>query len=164
MSDTTETNTAPEAQEAQTPKLSIQRVFLKDISFESPRSPMIFQEEWKPEVGLELNTKSRQLGENVYEVILDITITVKNKGETAFLVQIQQGGLFTISGLNAEQLHHALGAFGPATLFPYARETIDGVVTKGGFAPLMLAPINFDALYIDSIKKKQAGKTTETTQ
>lgn len=162
MSDTTEVNAATETQEAQAPQLSLQRIFLKDISFESPRSPMIFQEEWKPEVGLELNTKSRQVGENVYEVVLEITVTVKNNGETGFLVQVQQGGLFVISGLDDQQLHHALGAFCPATIFPYARENIDAVVTKGSFAPLMLAPINFDALYVESLQKQQAA--AETTQ
>jgi len=162
MSDTTEVNSAAETQEAQAPQLSLQRIFLKDISFESPRSPMIFQEEWKPEVGLELNTKSRQVGENVYEIVLEITVTVKNGGETGFLVQVQQGGLFVISGLDDQQLHHALGAFCPATIFPYARENIDAVVTKGSFAPLMLAPINFDALYVESLQKQQAA--AETTQ
>ncbi|BFM50643.1 protein-export chaperone SecB [Marinomonas sp. THO17] len=147
-------------QEAPTPQLSLQRVFLKDISFESPRAPMIFQEEWKPEVGLELNTKSRQVGENVYEVVLEITVTVKNGGETGYLVQIQQGGLFVISGLDDQQLHHALGAFCPATLFPYARENIDAIVVKGSFPAIMLAPINFDALYVESLQKQK----TETAQ
>jgi preprotein translocase subunit SecB len=161
MSDTAETPEAQaQAQEAQTPQLSMQRVFLKDISFESPRSPMIFQEEWKPEVGLELNTKSRQVGENVYEVVLEITVTVKNNGNTGYLVQVQQGGLFVISGLDDQQLHHALGAFCPATIFPYARENIDAIVVKGSFPAIMLAPINFDALYIESLQKQQA----ETTQ
>ena len=141
------------------PQLSIQRIYLKDISFESPRSPMIFQEEWKPEVGLELNTKSRQVGESVYEVVLEITVTVKNKGETGYLVQVQQGGLFVISGLDDQQLHHALGAFCPATLFPYARENIDAIVVKGSFPAIMLAPINFDALYVESLQKQ-----AETTQ
>ncbi|MEP3349537.1 MAG: protein-export chaperone SecB [Marinomonas sp.] len=156
MPEATETNAAAETKEAPTPQLSMQRVFLKDISFESPRSPMVFQEEWKPEVGMELNTKSRQVGENVYEVVLEITVTVKNKGESAYLVQVQQGGLFVISGLDDQQLHHALGAFCPATLFPYARENIDAVVVKGSFSPLMLAPINFDALYVESLQKQQA--------
>ncbi|MCB5161109.1 protein-export chaperone SecB [Marinomonas algarum] len=160
MSDTAAT---PEAQteEAKAPQLSLQRVFLKDISFESPRSPMIFQEEWKPEVGLELNTKSRQVGESVYEIVLEITVTVKNGEETGYLVQVQQGGLFVISGLEDQQLHHALGAFCPATIFPYARENIDAIVVKGSFPALMLAPINFDALYLDSLQKQQAQTTQQ---
>ncbi|MEO9653895.1 protein-export chaperone SecB [Marinomonas dokdonensis] len=159
MSDTT--TAATETQEQQAPQLSLQRVFLKDISFESPRSPMIFQEEWKPEVGLELNTKSRQVGENVYEVVLEITVNVKNGDEPAYLVEVQQGGLFVIAGLDDQQLHHALGAFCPATLFPYARENIDAVVVKGSFPAVLLAPINFDALYLESLQKQQAAQTEQ---
>ena len=147
--------------EAVAPQLALQRIFLKDISFESPRSPMVFQEEWKPEVGLELNTKSRQVGENLYEVVLEVTVNVKNNGENAFLVQVQQGGLFAISGLDDQQLHHALGAFCPGTVFPYARENIDALCIKGSFPALMLAPVNFDALYMDSLKKQQAEETAQ---
>lgn len=143
------------------PKLALQRIFLKDISFESPRSPVVFQEEWKPEVGFELNTKSRQVGENVYEVVLEITVNVKNNGEAAFLIQVQQGGLFTIAGLEETQLHHALGAFCPATIFPYARENIDSLCVKGSFPALMLAPVNFDALYLESVQKKKAEQTEQ---
>jgi preprotein translocase subunit SecB len=143
------------------PQLSIQRIYLKDISFESPRSPMVFQEEWKPEVGLELNTKSRQVGENLYEVVLDVTVNVKNNNEVAYLVQVQQGGLFTIAGFEERQLHHALGAFCPGTLFPYARENIDSIITKGSFNPVMLAPINFDALYLESLQKQQAEQPAQ---
>ncbi|WP_438462333.1 protein-export chaperone SecB [Marinomonas sp. PE14-40] len=147
--------------EAVAPQLALQRIFLKDISFESPRSPMVFQEEWKPEVGLELNTKSRQVGENLYEVVLEVTVNVKNNGENAFLVQVQQGGLFAIAGLDDQQLHHALGAFCPGTVFPYARENIDALCVKGSFPALMLAPVNFDALYMDSLKKQQAEETSQ---
>ncbi|SBS26795.1 Protein-export protein SecB [Marinomonas spartinae] len=155
-------NTAATETEEQGPQLSMQRVFLKDISFESPRSPMVFQEEWNPEVGLELNTRSRQVGESVYEVVLDLTVNVKNSDEPAYLVQVQQGGLFVISGLDDQQLHHALGAFCPATLFPYARENVDSIVVKGSFPAIMLAPINFDALYVESLQSQQAE--TDTTQ
>lgn len=147
--------------EAVAPQLALQRIFLKDISFESPRSPMVFQEEWKPEVGLELNTKSRQVGENLYEVVLEVTVNVKNNGENAFLVQVQQGGLFAIAGLDDQQLHHALGAFCPGTVFPYARENIDALCVKGSFPALMLAPVNFDALYMDSLKKQQEEETAQ---
>jgi len=155
-------NTAATETEEQGPQLSMQRVFLKDISFESPRSPMVFQEEWNPEVGLELNTRSRQVGESVYEVVLDLTVNIKNNDEPAYLVQVQQGGLFVISGLDDQQLHHALGTFCPATLFPYARENVDSIVVKGSFPAIMLAPINFDALYIESLQSQQAE--TDTTQ
>lgn len=155
-------NEATENQEVQGPQLSLQRVFLKDISFESPRSPMVFQEDWDPEVGMELNTRSRQVGEHVFEVVLDITLNVKNADQPAYLVQVQQGGLFVIAGLDDQQLHHALGAFCPATLFPYARENVDSIIVKGSFPAVMLAPINFDALYLESLQNQQ--EETETTQ
>lgn len=162
MAENTEANAAvTEAATEAAPQLALQRIFLKDISFESPRSPMVFQEEWKPEIGLELNTKSRQVGEDLYEVVLEITVNVKNESETAFLVQVQQGGLFNISGLDERQLHHALGAFCPGTVFPYARENIDSLCIKGSFPALMLAPINFDALYLDSLQKQQAEATEQ---
>lgn len=160
MSENTEAATATN-EEAAAPQLALQRIFLKDISFESPRSPMVFQEEWKPEIGLELNTKSRQVGEALYEVVLEITVTVKNASETAFLIQVQQGGLFNISGLDERQLHHALGAFCPGTIFPYARENIDSLCVKGSFPALMLAPINFDALYLESLQNQQAQATEQ---
>ena len=155
-----DTNEATEHPEAKAPQLSLQRVFLKDLSFESPRSPMIFQEEWPPEVGMDLNTRSRQVGESVYEVVLDITLNVKNADEPAYLVQVQQGGLFVISGLDDQQLHHALGTFCPETLFPYARENVDAIIVKGSFPAVMLAPINFDALYVESLQKQQAEAAT----
>ncbi|WP_191602038.1 protein-export chaperone SecB [Marinomonas algicola] len=162
MSENTEAATAATSnEEAAAPQLALQRIFLKDISFESPRSPMVFQEEWKPEIGLELNTKSRQVGEALYEVVLEITVTVKNASETAFLIQVQQGGLFNISGLDERQLHHALGAFCPGTIFPYARENIDALCVKGSFPALMLAPINFDALYLESLQNQQAQATEQ---
>ncbi|MCZ2723635.1 protein-export chaperone SecB [Marinomonas sp. 15G1-11] len=159
MAENTEATAATE--EAAAPQLALQRIFLKDISFESPRSPMVFQEEWKPEIGLELNTKSRQVGDALYEVVLEITVTVKNASETAFLIQVQQGGLFNISGLDERQLHHALGAFCPGTIFPYARENIDALCVKGSFPALMLAPINFDALYLESLQNQQAQATEQ---
>lgn len=159
MSDTTEATATTTEKPA--PQLALQRIFLKDISFESPRSPMIFQEQWQPEIGLELNTKSRQVGENLYEVVLEITVNVKNNGEAAYLVQIQQAGLFLIAGLEERQLHHALGSFCPGTIFPYARENIDAVCIKGSFPALMLAPINFDALYLESLQNQQAQATAQ---
>lgn len=161
MTDTNETTPAAEATETQGPQLSVQRIFLKDISFESPRSPMVFQEQWQPEIGLELNTKSRQVGDTSYEVVLEITVNVKNAGENAYLIQIQQAGLFAIAGLEDQQLHHALGAFCPGTLFPYARENIDAMCVKGSFPALLLSPINFDALYVESLQNQKATETAQ---
>ncbi len=135
---------------------AIQRIFLKDVSFEAPSSPDMFQKEWNPDVNLDLDTQSRELGENVYEVILRLTVTVKNAEETAFLCEVHQGGIFTIENMEAGQMAHCLGAFCPNILFPYARETISSLVVKGTFPQLNLAPVNFDALFMNYLEQKAA--------
>ncbi len=142
---------------------SIQRIFLKDVSFEAPHSPEVFQQEWKPDVNLELDTQSRELGEHIYEVVLRLTVTVKNNEENAFLCEVQQGGIFTAEGMEANQLAHCLGAFCPNILFPYARETISSLVVKGTFPQLNLAPVNFDALFMNYLQK-QAEEQQATAQ
>ncbi|MEM5537852.1 protein-export chaperone SecB [Neptuniibacter pectenicola] len=154
-----EQNTAP--QEEQGPQFAVQRVYIKDASFESPNSPAIFMSPWQPEVGLEMNTQTNQVGENAFEVVLTLTVTVKNDDKTAFLVELQQAGIFAISGLGEQEMHHTLGAFCPGILFPYAREAIDAMVIKASFPALMLAPVNFDALYAQQMAQAQQEVTEE---
>ena len=127
---------AEAAQQDAQQNFAIQRIFLKDVSFEAPNSPDMFQKEWNPDVKLDLDTQSRELGEGVYEVILRLTVTVKNAQDTAFLCEVQQGGIFSASEMEAGQLAHCLGAFCPNILFPYARETISSLVVKGTFPQL----------------------------
>lgn len=138
---------------------AIQRVFLKDVSFEAPNSPDVFQQDWAPDVNLDLDTQSRELGEGIYEVVLRLTVTVKNQESSAFLCEVQQGGIFSVTGMDAPQLAHCLGAFCPNILFPYARETISSLVVKGTFPQLNLAPVNFDALFMNYLQQ-QAGETS----
>ncbi|MFD2177047.1 protein-export chaperone SecB [Veronia pacifica] len=140
---------------------SIQRIFLKDLSFEAPNSPEVFQNEWNPDVNLDLDTQSRELAENVYEVVLRLTVTVKNGEENAFLCELQQGGIFSVEGMDAPQLAHCLGAFCPNILFPYARETISSTVVKGTFPQLNLAPVNFDALFMNYLQSQMKDEETE---
>ncbi|WP_370279536.1 protein-export chaperone SecB [Pontibacterium sp.] len=142
--------------EAQAPQFAVQRVYLKDASLESPNAPEVFTKPWQPEVNLDMNSRTQQLGEGAYEVVLTLTVTVKNDNETAFLAEIQQAGIFTIAGLEEGELHHTLGAFCPNILFPYAREAIDNMASKASFPPLMLAPVNFDALYAQQLAQQQA--------
>lgn len=147
-----EANTQPQQ------NFAIQRIFLKDVSFEAPNSPVIFQKEWKPDVNLDLDTQSRALGEGVYEVVLRLTVTVKNNEDSAFLCEVQQGGIFTVEGMEEAQLAHCLGAFCPNILFPYARETISSLVVKGTFPQLNLAPVNFDALFMSYLQNQAQTK------
>ena len=146
----------PQASEAQ---FMIQRVYIKNLSFETTNTPAIFQQKWEPELSLDLNTQHTKLDEGVYEVSLTVTATVKNQGTTAFLVEVQQAGIFTIQGPQPEQLDHLLGSFCPNILFPFAREAITSEVIRGSFPQLVLAPINFDALYAQQQEEKMRATT-----
>ena len=134
----------------------IQRIYLKDVSFEAPATPLVFQKEWKPEVKLDLDTKSARLGDNIFEVVLTLTVTCQlGENETAYLCEIQQAGIFTVGNMAEPQLAHCLGAFCPNILFPYARETVGSLVGRGSFPQLNLAPVNFDALFAAHVQRAQ---------
>lgn len=153
----TEQNNTAVAQEDVAPQFSLQRIFVKDLSFEAPKSPEIFREDWSPQVEMDLNTRQRSLEGDFHEVVLTITVTVKTGDEVAFIVEVQQAGIFLIQGLDEASKGHALGAFCPGLLFPYARETIDSLVVRGSFPALMLAPVNFDALYAQELERMQSN-------
>jgi preprotein translocase subunit SecB len=125
----------------------IQKIFIRDTSFESPQAPLIFKNKWQPEANIEINTDANKVDEDLYEVTLTVTVTAKTEGQTAFLVEVKQSGIFTINGIPENQMGHLLGSFCPSILFPYAREAIGNLVSRGGFPELSLAPINFDMLY-----------------
>ena len=155
--------TTTENQPAET-QFMIQRIYVKDISFETTNTPAIFQQRWEPELSLDLNTQYTTLEEGVYEVDLTVTATVKNQGANAFLVEVRQAGIFTIKGAITPQLEHLLGSFCPSILFPYAREAITAEVVRGSFPQLVLAPINFDALYMQQAEEKQKAKPTKAEE
>lgn len=144
------------------PQFEIQRIFIKDVSFESPNTPHTFVEEWKPEVNLNLETKSNRIQDNMHEVVLSITATVTTSKKTAFLIEVHQAGVFLINGFPNDQLHQMLGSFCPNILFPYAREAVSDIVVRGGFPQLILAPVNFDALYQQHLEKQKEGTGTTT--
>jgi preprotein translocase subunit SecB len=146
------------------PQFSLQRIYVRDLSFEAPKSPAIFRQEWTPSVGLDLNTRQKQLEGDFYEVVLTLSVEVKNGDEIAFIAEVQQAGIFLIKGLDAASMSHTLGAFCPNILFPYARETIDSLVVRGSFPALMLAPVNFDALYAQELQRMQEAGETPTVQ
>ena len=142
-------------QQNQEMTFQIQRIYTKDISFEAPNAPQVFQKEWQPEVKLDLDTSSNTLAENVYEVILRVTVTATMEEETAFLCEVQQAGIFTVEGIEGTQLAHCLGAYCPNVLFPYARECITNLVGRGTFPQLNLAPVNVDALFMNYLQQQQ---------
>lgn len=155
MSD--ENNQAAPAQDQQVPQagFAIQKIYLKDISFETPSGLDAFTQAWKPNVQQDLNVQVTPLEGGLFEVLLLLTITARIDNKVVFLVEVKQGGLFVINGLDGIQLSHAINTLCPQILFPYARETIDSILTRGGFPPLMLAPINFDAVFAQAVMQAQ---------
>ena len=148
-------------QEAQTPekRLSVVKIYVKDFSFESPQSPNIFNaQEWSPNTNLNLRSSHSPVSETFHEVVLTITVEAKEKesDKTIFLVELQQAGVFDITGYEKEELGVLIGSFCPGTLYPYAREAIAGIIQKGGFPEFVLQPINFEALYRQSLQQQQA--------
>ena len=149
------------AAEAGGQQFALQRIYIKDLSFEAPMGPKAFRQQWKPQVNQELNTKTSKVEDDFYEVVLTLTITVKLEEETAFLVEVQQAGLFAVKGIEGQQLGQVLNTAFPNILFPYAREAIDNAVTKGSFPALMLPPVNFDALFAQAVAQAQEKQEAE---
>ena len=139
-------------------RLSITKIYLKDTSFESPQSPGIFRQgEWKPQTNLNLRSAHHPADGDHHEIVLTITIEAKEDDKTSFLIELQQAGLFEISGYEGAELEAIVGSFCPNILFPYARESIASLVQKGGFPEFVLQPINFDALYMQSKQQQMAA-------
>jgi preprotein translocase subunit SecB len=142
----------------------INRVYVKDSSFETHDTPACFERSWEPELSLDLNTQTIQLENGVYEVILTVTATVTNQKTNVFLAEVKQAGIFSIKGAVSEQLDHLLGSFCPSILYPYAREAITALVVRGSFPQLVLAPVNFDAFYMQQMEEKQKAKVENETE
>lgn len=141
---------------------AIQRIFIKDVSFESPHAPESLKAtKWEPEVNMDLSSDFKEMEKGIFSVILKTTVTAKQDNKDIFLVEVQQGGVFSISGFNDEQQDHLLGSFAPSVLFPYLRQTVSDLVVQGGYPPLYLAPINFDAYYAEKKKREADGEQTK---
>lgn len=140
----------------QQPQFVIQKIYVKDISFEAPNAPDIFKFKWQPKTKVDVNTNSLTIDSNTYEVELNLTIKVKNHNTNAYLIEISQAGIFTLQNIPENQISPMLGAFCPTTLFPYAREAIHSLINRGGFPQINLSPINFDALYMQKTTVKQS--------
>ena len=151
------------AEEKQQPQFMIQKIYTKDISFETPSSPEIFREEWKPELDLQLTNEYKQLDDNNHDVTLVATVTAKLGDKTAFLIEVKQSGIFSLIGYSNEEIAPLIGNHCPTILFPYIREVISDIVLKGGFPQLVLAPVNFDALYMNQIEQAKQAATKKST-
>lgn len=142
-------------------QFAVQRIYLKDISFESPGTPEIFRGDWKPQHDMALNTKVNQLDAQTFEIILSVTVTAKVEDKTAFIVEVHQGGIFSLIGFPEQEMGPMLGVYCPNFLFPYLREAVTDLVVKGSFPQLVLQPVNFEALFAQHQEqmKAQSGDT-----
>jgi len=136
---------------------SIEKIYVKDLSLENPGAPMSFRQQEAPAIEIGLRTSGDQIEPNIYESVLTITLTAKVADRTVFLVEAAQAGIFTIKGVPVEQLQNVLAVHCPTVLFPYVRETVADAVSRAGFPPVHLAPINFEALYAQQMSQGAAA-------
>ena len=148
-------------------QFAIQRIYTKDVSFETNNVPEIFTKQWQPEMNLELNSASQALSDEVHEVSLRVTVTVKQQEEVVYICEVTQSGIFSLIGFDDAQIQHCVGAYCPNILFPYAREVISSLVNKGTFPQVNLEPVNFEALFINYLQQQEQqaqNSVTETLQ
>lgn len=145
-------------------QFGVQRIYVKDMSFEAPMGAALFGKQWQPQINVDLNTKSGKLGDDNYEVVLTVTVTGKLEEDTAFLIEVQQAGIFLVKGIEAEPLRQAMGIMAPNLLFPYVREAIDNIAVRGGFPAIGLQPVNFEALYRHAAAQAKADAQSSTEE
>lgn len=140
------------ADEQNLPQLALERIYVKDMSLEVPGAD-VFTREWQPELDINLSSAAEKLDDDHYQVILTVNVTANNGGETAFITEVHQAGIFMLQNIPEEQLGAILGAYCPNVLFPYAREVVSDIVTRGSFPQLLLAPVNFDQAYQQTLEQ-----------
>lgn len=159
-------NGAAAPAQANGPQFTVEKIYVRDVSFESPKAPQIFNEQAQPQLNMSLNQRVQRVGENAYEVVLQITLTCTlGEGNTVYVAEVQQAGVFGLIGFEANVLDAMLGTQCPNVLYPYARQLLGELIQAGGFPPFLLQPINFDALYAEGLRQRAAqgqGESNET--
>ncbi len=170
MSDETLNGAAAPAETAEIagPSFSVEKIYVKDVSFEVPGAPAVFNDAGTPQLQLNLNQKVQRLRENTFEVVLGITLTCTIADKTAYLAEVQQAGVFGLGGFDETTLDGMLGTHCPNILYPYARQTVSDLIQAGGFPPFLLQPINFEALYAEGLRQRagqgQLGNSLADTE
>jgi preprotein translocase subunit SecB len=149
-------------QQDQAPGFGIEKIYIKDMSLEIPHAPQVFMQREAPQVGIELSNGATKLDEGVYEVVTTVTVTSKIEDKTVFLVEVAQAGIFQVRNIPEENLEVIMSITCPNILFPYLREAVSDIVTRAGFPPVLLSPVNFEALYAQQ-KQQQAQDAAPTT-
>ena len=150
-------NGAAGAETATPSQFVLQKIYVKDASFEAPNAPQVFNEEGQPQLQLNLAQKVGNVGENVYEVVLTVTLTCSLAGKTAYLAEVAQAGVFAVAGFDQRNLEAILSTYCPNVLFPYARQAVGELIVNGGFPPYYLQPINFEQLYAEQLRRRAQG-------
>ena len=146
-------------------QVSLQTVYLKDCSYESPNGPrMPTNQTWEPKFQLNMNTSAEELSPEAREVLLTITVEAKQGDTTLYLVEVKQAGVFSITGASVEDLKRLIGSFCPSVLFPYAREVISDLVTRAGFPAVVLQPVSFEQMYMERRRQAADGPRIEVAQ
>jgi preprotein translocase subunit SecB len=144
------------AAEALGPTFSVEKIYVKDVSYEAPSAPQVFGEQGQPNLEMNLNPRVQRVGESLFEVELGVTLTCKLGDKTVYLVEVRQAGLFGLNGFDEPTLDAMLGAHCPSILYPYARQIVSDMISAGGFPPFVLQPINFEGMYADGLRQRQA--------
>ena len=137
------------------PEFGLQRIYVKDLSFESPHTPQVFTETWQPQVSVNLNSQVTPLGNDHFEVVLVVAVTAKSGEKTAYLAEVQQAGVFLARNVPEQDRGPLFGIVCPNVLFPYAREAVSDLVNRGSFPQFLLAPVNFEAIYLQRLQQRQ---------
>ncbi len=154
MAENSSTNGATSNQAEGMAQLNLQKIYLKDVSFEVPNAPQVFQLQGQPNVELNLSQRVNQLGDDAFEVVLSVTVTCKIEDKTAYLAEVHQAGIFGVAGFEPAAQENVLATYCPNVLFPYVRQIVSDMVQNGGFPPLFLQPINFDAIYAEQVRRR----------
>lgn len=150
--------------EANGPQFNVEKIYVKDVSFEAPRTPQVFNEQVQPQLQMNLNQRVQRLNDNAFEVILGITLTCAvEEGKPIYVVEVQQAGVFHLVGFEGAALDAMLGTHCPHVLYPYARQTIGDLIQAGGFPPFLLQPINFEGLYAEGLRQRAAQQSTDSS-
>jgi preprotein translocase subunit SecB len=157
-------NGAAAPAEANGPQFSVEKIYVKDVSFEVPNAPQVFSEPAQPQLQMNLNQRVQRVGEGAFEVVLGVTLTCTAGEKTAYLAEVQQAGIFGLAGFDEATLDGMLGTHCPNILYPYIRQTISDLIQAGGFPPFLLQPINFEALYAEGLRQRaQQGEAGNGT-
>ncbi len=156
MSDETTNGAAAPAAEAAGPAFTVEKIYVKDVSFEAPGAPAIFGENVQPQLNLNLNQRVQRLNDNAYEVVLGVNLTCNAGDKVAYVAEVQQAGVFGLVGFEPQAVDVLLGTQCPNVLFPYVRQLVSDLIQAGGFPPFLLQPINFEGVYAESLRQRAA--------